>query len=623
MTFAAPIALAFLGLFIPVILLYLLKQRRRRVQVATLLFWDKILKDEQSVTSFTRLRKRLSLLFQLIFIALLAFALARPLLSGRLSGARRVVLFLDVSASMETREGEQTRFELAREQALEVVRGLSIGDTMMLVTFAAQPDIAHPFTDSKRDLEEAIEALETRHGGTDFAAARKILENLSFDDRETHVYLVSDGAFDKVKLDPDERMRFVWMKIGTAEDNVGITGFHARPLPSSSRDFQIYIEVANETDAKQVVPVELRIGGGLLDAQEFTIPAGETVTRTMTRFSRRGGAVEAYVDFEDAFPLDNRAFASLPAPAPISVRLVMENNLFLERALITDEQVDLQVVSPANYQPETDADVTIFANWAPAVTPAGSALFLGAWPADLGLRVDGVIERPVISDWEREHAVNRHLALKNVVIDKAARIEQATNFTALVSSFGHPLVLVNETESRRVMVVGFDTLASDFPLRVSFPIMMANAIRYLAGIESGDQWLNPGLGEILGPEQVRGYSCAVGVAAETNRIVAVIGPDGERSLLDDAASLVNVDCIGFYRGETAGLATNILFAANLSNRAESRIAPSDTLPLTSDTPIQEIKDGFRLGMEPWFFLIVLAIILSAAEWLLFHRRIIE
>jgi len=623
MTFAAPIALAFLGLFIPVILLYLLKQRRRRVRVATLLFWDKILKDEQSVTSLTRLKKLISLLLQLAFIALLAFALARPMLSEKLSGARRIVLFLDSSASMETKEGERARFDLAKEKALEVARGLSIGDTMMLVSVAAQSDIVHPFTDSKRDLEDAIEALEISHSGTDFAAALKILDNLSDDERETHVYLISDGAFEPIEIAPGEKTRFAWRKVGEARDNVGIIGFQVRPLPSSPRDFQIHIEVANETEKEQRAPVELRIGGGLIDAHEFTIPAGESVTRALKQFSQSGGEVEVFVDFDDAFPLDNRAFASLPEPDPISVRLVMDNNLFVEGALLTDDQVDLEVVSPTNYKPDTDAEVTIFANWAPTHTPPGASIFLARWPADLGLQVDGEAERPLITDWEREHPINRHLALKNVTIEKAANFVNATNFTALVSSFGKPLVLLRESKSSKVMVVGFDTLSSDFPLRVSFPIMIANAIRHLAGVESGDQWLNPAMGEILGPEQVRGYSSARGMAAETNQIAAVIGPDGERALLDGAGSLVDVDRVGFYRGETTGRDTNTLFAANLADRAESRIAPSDTLPLKSDKPIQEIKDGFRLGTEPWFFLIVLAILLSAVEWLLFHRRIIE
>ena len=117
MTFAAPLALAFFALFIPVVLLYLLKQRRRRMEVSTLMFWEKILRDEQTVTSMSKLKKLLSLLLQLLFITLLALAIARPLLSGKLTGARRIVLLLDTSASMLVQEGRQTRFEMARQIA--------------------------------------------------------------------------------------------------------------------------------------------------------------------------------------------------------------------------------------------------------------------------------------------------------------------------------------------------------------------------------------------------------------------------------------------------------------------------------------------------------------------------
>src|SRR5436190_1915326 len=157
MSFAAPIALAFFGLFVPVILLYLLKQRRRRVEVSTLMFWEKILRDEQTVTSLTRLKKLLSLLLQLLFITLLSLAAARPSFSGKLTGARRIVLLLDNSASMLVQEGRETRFDLARAKAHGVVRGMASGDSLMLVTVGAEVDILHPFTDSKKDLQEAID----------------------------------------------------------------------------------------------------------------------------------------------------------------------------------------------------------------------------------------------------------------------------------------------------------------------------------------------------------------------------------------------------------------------------------------------------------------------------------
>src|SRR6266540_4980017 len=174
-SFAQPWFLLGFTLFAPVILLYLLKQRRRRVEVSTLMFWDKILRDEQTVTSLTRLKKLLSLLLQLLFIVLLTLAASRPSLSGKMTGARRIVLLIDNSASMlvqervaatvRSRAGDssqgtardltvaatgRTRFDAARDKARGVVRGMSIGDSLMLVAVAAEADILHPFTDSKK-----------------------------------------------------------------------------------------------------------------------------------------------------------------------------------------------------------------------------------------------------------------------------------------------------------------------------------------------------------------------------------------------------------------------------------------------------------------------------------------
>ena len=66
-----------------------------------------------------------------------------------------------------------------------------------------------------------------------------------------------------------------------------------------------------------------------------------------------------------------------------------------------------------------------------------------------------------------------------------------------------------------------------------------------------------------------------------------------------------------------------LFAASLANASESRIKPAMALPLRGSQPLAEIKEGFRLGFEPWFFLALIGLLLSTIEWALFHRRAIE
>ncbi len=618
MSFAAPLALAFLGLFVPVILLYLLKQRRRRVEVSTLMFWDKILRDEQTVTSIARLKKLLSLLLQLIFIGLLAFALARPLLSGKLTGARRIVLLLDTSASMLVQEGGETRFDLARHAAQGVIRGMSMGDTMTLVTFAAEPDIVQPFTDSKKDLHDALNKIQPTHSATDFKKAVKVIEQLPPDERETHIYIVSDGAFEPVDVTAPPKTRFAWLPVGKETRNVGITAFHVRPLPYSAKDFQIHVELFNGTEKEQRLPLELRLNGHLLDAYEVAVPPGQAVSKTFRQFSAEGGELEAFVDFKDAFALDNHAYATLPKPNPIKVRLVTTENLFLEHVLSTDDGIELEKVTPDNYTDTTDARVTIFSGWVPRTTPTGNSIFVGDWPADLGLKKSGELSKQLFTEWQHDHPINRHLALQNVTIAKAVAVQSTPSFQKLAASFTDPLVLLNEDQQRKVLVFAFDTSNTDLPLRVAFPIMIANSIRYLASAETGESWANPQAGSLITTADLSRYL----PKGKTNLHV-IVAPDNEKISLENLGSIVPVNRAGFYRGEESETNTFPLFAASLGDANESRIKPSATLPLRAKHPIAELKTGFRLGFEPWFFLVLVGVILSCTEWVLFHRRVIE
>lgn len=624
MTFATPIALLFLGLFIPTILFYLLKQRRRRVEVSTLMFWDQILRDEQTVTSLTKLRKWLSLLLQLLFIALLTLALARPLLSGKITGARRIILFIDTSASMLVKEGKETRFDRAKRQALDIVRGMSIGDSLMAIAVAAEPDVLYPFTDHKKELRQAIERLEPVQTETNFKKALHLLELLPTDSRETHVYIVSDGAFEPVTIPPLPQMRFAYVRVGANADNIGITSFQVRPLPATPRDFQVHLEITNHSSKDQKVPVELRINGQLVDAYEYPIAARKSVIRTLRQYSAQGGEVELILGVDDAFALDNRAFALLPPPKPIQVKLVTENNVFLERALSTDDGIELEVVPPGKYAPTSPADVTVFAGFHPAQTPLGNSIFVGDWPDDLGLIRKGEVTKPIFTEWQREHPINRHLALQNVSIEKSLTVEAPSGFEKLATSFNDPLILLRDSGGRKVLVTLFDTSSSDLPLRVAFPILLANAVRYLTQAETTENWANPATGTILSPSEWHRYLSSAARTNVTNvSPTVVLDPDGKEIRLGPA-QLVGIMKSGIYRARDLSGATTPVVAANLASPTESRIEPSEVLPVrASQGELAQVQGGFRLGFEPWFFLVAVGLVLSTVEWGLFHRRITE
>jgi len=618
MGFAQPIALAFLGLGIPVILLYLLKQRRRRMLVSTLLFWDKILKEEHRVTSVTRLRKLISLLLQLLFIAFLALAVARPMLSRDLLGARRVVLFVDVSASMTTAENGETRFDEAKRLAEGVAKGMSIGDDLMLVAVGADADVVISFTDSRKEVIDRIDSLEVTHGNTDFDCAFELLDNLPPDERETHVYVISDGAFDAVDMESHPNTKWAFLNVGSETDNVGITAFQVRPLPNAPRDFEILFEVANETAEEVTVSYEVQVDDGLVDAAEITLDANSRDTRIVRQFSSVGGVVQVMIDHDDAFTLDNSAYALLPEPDPIPVILVTAGNLFLETALATDDRIALSLLSPLDFKVSDSNAIHIFDRWTPKTPPTNPTVYITQWPETIAPPGGDTLADPIITDWERDHPVNRHLTLTNVAITEANRMSTPDGFEALISSFENPLVLYRDDASAPVMLVAFDTTSSDLPLRVAFPIMLANAVRHMADADRGDTWASVALGTVIDHEDAAAY------VPDQEGLIGVLAPG---RTADDSEvpppSLMRVSHVGVYNGIVEGGDQVPLFAANLTDRRESGIAPSEELPVQTEEPIAMITGGFRLGAEPWGILAALAFVLSMAEWFLFHRRIIE
>src|SRR6202000_2141728 len=92
MKFLWPAAWSLLGLALPIILFYLIRQRLRVKSVTTLLFWENLAPKVHNLPLWRKLRRLVSLLLQLLLLALLVFALARPILPGQSEVTSAVVI---------------------------------------------------------------------------------------------------------------------------------------------------------------------------------------------------------------------------------------------------------------------------------------------------------------------------------------------------------------------------------------------------------------------------------------------------------------------------------------------------------------------------------------------------
>src|SRR5262245_446488 len=151
---------------IPLILHLSRSKRTKKMRFSTTRFFT-----EQFLRTYrmSRLKELLLLACRMALCALLAMALAQPLLQTRADsflgggGARSVVLVLDNSASMGYSEGGTTLFERARAAAREALAGLKPGrDRASLVLAGRQasgPEVL--FTEPTPDLGDVLQAVNS------------------------------------------------------------------------------------------------------------------------------------------------------------------------------------------------------------------------------------------------------------------------------------------------------------------------------------------------------------------------------------------------------------------------------------------------------------------------------
>ena len=360
MNFISPTAFLLFGLAAPIVMLYILKLRRRREPVSTLLFWEQIFREKQTTSLFQKLKHLLSLLLQLLFLTLLVLALARPQFAFMTKSARQIILIIDHSASMNALDGTLSRLESAKKEALRMVDNLRFIDEMMVVSCHTQPIIHSPFTNHQKSLRGAIESIVPTDVKTDLQPALAVAHSVAQTKPNPEIIVLSD--FHQIpdtllaqRESPDAQLsdakvRLLSVNLGE-EGNVGITQFRVRKSLVNAFDYQTLLTVVNASAEEKSFNVELYLNDAILDVRPYTLAPGESKSELFTNFTMEGGRLKAVLDVEDALSTDNVAYAALPKREQIPVLLVTPDNPFLENALAVDEKLDLTVVAPDQYEP--------------------------------------------------------------------------------------------------------------------------------------------------------------------------------------------------------------------------------------------------------------------------------
>ncbi|MCP5520179.1 MAG: VWA domain-containing protein [Verrucomicrobiales bacterium] len=609
MNFLAPTAFAFAAALPVVVVFYLLKRKRVVKLVPSTLLWQKFLAETQASAPFQKLRHNWLLILQLLLLAFIVFALSRPYFTGEIQTGGLQVVILDASASMQSTDIKPSRFEQARTEALALVDGMGDHDQMAVLLTGAGTEVKQSPTSNKTALRRALRSCAVTDAPGRMIEALRLAQSLTRDRTDASIHLLSDGALTGLDEFENEGLNLVYHRVGEDADNRGIVAMDVRSHPEDPTRQAVFATVMNVSTNAASARLELLFAGRMLESRTVSFGPRESVSQVFGVEQQQDGVYELRVASEDELAADNAAWVMARLPQPARVLLVTGGNRFLEKAIATQPRVELSVTATLTEDPTT-FDITILDNVAPAVWPTGNVLAFRSAPTNW-VEVAGTLEGPGIVDWKNTHPLLRFINLDNVAIGEALQVHAAPWAIPLVESASSPLMLAGELDQRRIVWVAFDPLQSTWPLRVSFPIFIANAI----------EWLNPAARESeqfkFQPGSPLRLTVPPGITA-----VTVTPPEAAAETLPLPAGsrefvFGNTPHRGVYQLQ-AGTNTTF-YCANLLDPRETDITPQAEIALGRYARAEAtLAQAANLELWRWIAAIGLAILMF--EWWWYHKR---
>lgn len=625
MTFLSLAAFALLPLLPGIVIFYMLKLKRKRELVPSTLLWRRSVADLIANSPFQKLRNNLLMYLQLLILAALIFALARPVMKLEREKGNTIVLLMDQTASMLAKDvGGKSRMELAREQGLKAIEGMGANDQMIIVGFSNRTQIIQTLSGDKGLLRDAVRSIEASETEVNLNETALILEGLttSTDSEavrsaraDTKTMLISDGGLGEAAEQLGGVPNMEYVRVGSAVENLGVTTMDLRESFAGEYEQQIFATVWNGGTETKTALVDLKIDDKNVDVKSVEVPPlGASSVVFTVQGGRTGVASVSLPAKGDALEIDDVARAIIPPPSAMNVLIVTKGNFFLEQALNVDSRVSVSRILPTDYDAHAgEYDLTVFDNCTTGKLGIGTFVFLNSLPPGGAFKTKKVasIENPAIVDWNRVHPIMRYVNMDRVLVGEAMNLEVPRDSVPLVEAVETPLISFQETDAQQILVIGFDIFKSYWPVDVSFPIFISNVMDFARRQRGGAQRPAYASGSTIPVVAPKGATSLTVTTPSNNQITKEFAGATTAFLTETSES--GVYRVAFDTGETRNI------AVNLFSERESTIEPVEELQFGGKT-LSSLSDTTRAPREIWPWLAMLAFAVLSIEWWVYCKR---
>lgn len=553
-----------------------------RLPFSSLMFFQK--RTETSVRE-RRLRYKMLLALRLALLLLLALAFAKPVwlrppVAFATDLPRLHVIAVDTSLSM----GYADRWSRAAGVAEQLVDALGEADRALVLANGPSVRVLTAATQDRRELRSALAGLEPTDARNNYGDAIEAVRNLVADeDSPVTVHLISDlqqsampERFQDLVL-PDGAELEVHDIAGEERENWAIESVSGAKRIYGRDPARVEVTVASFAEREAEKTVTLSIDGRPAGSERVTVPAGSRATFAFEIGEAPRGFSRAEFELTpaDGLPRDDLRRAALDNSDPEPVLFVsgdarQRDLLYFRTALDASESARFALESatpaeaarlnPGGYALVVLSDVpdipAAFASRLQTWIRNGGAAFVALGPnSALAGRVSltrHAVDQPLASEsggvpfqvaGEADIAhpvVSAAEGMRPVKFYLHARIRTAPgDHVALRLGNGDPLLVDHQIGKGRALLFAspLDNVWNDLPLTAVFVPFVAEAARYLGGVDSGRG--EALLGDVLELGRWRGDRGSLQVASPSGEQVLSLAEAVNRDVLA-------LDSLGFY-----------------------------------------------------------------------------
>ena len=479
MTLIYPLGL--IGLIgIPIlILIYIIKNRYTEQIIPTTYIWnmsEKFLKRRVPISIIAGL---ISLILQILIVALLSLAIAQPVITLA-NSARSYCFVLDASGSMNIVQDGQTRFDIAKHEINKIIDNSTDGSDYTII-YAGNSTETWPATTDKKTANQIVNDLKVGYVSFDADTALEEAKKFYYNNPAVTVYLITDTDY-------------------IEHDNVNIINVAKTAKNFALTDINYGLDGGRLIVTGKVVSysgddlleIHLYFDGEEEPSYVDLFPANHSGIEFKFTCNGRTGfdSMKVQIANPDDLALDSSVTVFDVAYENISeVMLVSDTPFFIKAALLASGVTNVTEVKPSEYDGKTSCGLYIFDSFMPESLPTDGAIWFFNPQGNLAgtnFSYQNEISAPrgkavyptVEASSNRVNQLLEGLTRREFELKKYIKCGMTRGFTELVTCDGNPLVFIGTTTGgQKEVVFAFDVRDSaEFNLYGDFSLLIKNLV---------------------------------------------------------------------------------------------------------------------------------------------------